>query len=135
MLLPRRSSCPVFGVQADVQIKPLTEEEKKAKLAELREKLAAKRAMQSKEDEKAARANEAIRRKAGQDMGRVREDMAVKEAQRDAERKRQGESTGAQAGHISCSYKSNPSAGKCPACSLSVLSVLQATTTVALCSN
>ncbi|EKC99074.1 DNA-binding protein [Trichosporon asahii var. asahii CBS 8904] len=68
---------------------PLTEEEKKAKLAELREKLAAKRAAQSKEDEKAARANEAIRRKAGQDMGRVREDMAVKEAQRDAERKRQ----------------------------------------------
>jgi hypothetical protein len=41
------------------QIKPLTEEEKKAKLAELREKLAAKRAVQSKEDEKSARANEA----------------------------------------------------------------------------
>lgn len=43
------------------QIKPLTEEEKKAKLAELREKLAAKRAVQSKEDEKSARANEASR--------------------------------------------------------------------------
>lgn len=47
--------------------------------------------MQSKEDEKTQRANEAIRRKAGQDMGRVREDMAAKEAQRDAERKRRGE--------------------------------------------
>ena len=38
-------------------------------------------------------------------MGRVREDMAVKEAQRDAERKRQGEYTltqWAQAGRVSC---------------------------------
>lgn len=73
-------------------MKPLTEEEKKAKLAELREKLAAKRKLQSKEDEKQQRANEAIRRKAGQDIGKAREDMQVKEAQRDAERKRQGES-------------------------------------------
>ena len=48
------------------QIKPLTEEEKKAKLQELREKLAAKRAVQSKEEEKANKANEALRRKAGQ---------------------------------------------------------------------
>ena len=48
------------------EIKPLTEEEKKAKLAELRQKLAEKRAAQSKVDEKEARANEAIRRKAGQ---------------------------------------------------------------------
>lgn len=95
-----------FDREADRQIKPLTEEEKKAKLAELREKLAAKRAAQGKEDEKAARANEAIRRKAGQDMGRVREDMAVKEAQRDAERKRQGElpphNTWPGTGRVSC---------------------------------
>lgn len=40
------------------QIKPLTEEEKKAKLEELRAKLAAKRAVQSKEDAKDQRANE-----------------------------------------------------------------------------
>jgi len=44
----------------------LTEEEKKAKLAELRQKLAEKRAKQSKEDVQANKANEALRRKAGQ---------------------------------------------------------------------
>ncbi|AFR97249.1 DNA-binding protein [Cryptococcus neoformans C23] len=70
------------------EIKPLTEEEKKAKLQELREKLAIKRATQSKEDEKANRANEAIRRKAGQDTGKVREDLKLKEALKDAEQKK-----------------------------------------------
>lgn len=49
----------------DAQIKPLTEEEKKQKLAELREKMAAKRAVKAKEEAKEARANEAIRRKGG----------------------------------------------------------------------
>lgn len=44
----------------------MTEEEKKAKLQELREKLAEKRALQAKEDVKATKANEALRRKAGQ---------------------------------------------------------------------
>jgi ribosomal protein L29 len=51
---------------ADIQIKPLTEEEKKAKLAELRQKLAEKRAKQSKEEVQVNKANEALRRKAGQ---------------------------------------------------------------------
>lgn len=74
-----------FGSQLTLhhQIKPLTEEEKKAKLAELRQKLAEKRAAQSKDDIKANKANEvgshqsglryqltvppqALRRKAGQ---------------------------------------------------------------------
>ncbi|TXT09024.1 hypothetical protein VHUM_02498 [Vanrija humicola] len=71
------------------EIKPLTEEEKKAKLEELRARLAEKRAAASKEDEKAQRANEAIRRKAGQDTGRLKEEMKIKEAQRDVERKKQ----------------------------------------------
>lgn len=74
------------------QIKPLTEEEKKAKLAELRQKLAEKRAAQSKDDVKANKANEvgsdqcglrdqltvssqALRRKAGQ-VGRHDQDRA-----------------------------------------------------------
>lgn len=48
-----------------IQIKPLTEEEKKQKLAELREKMAAKRAAKAIEDAKEAKANEAIRRKSG----------------------------------------------------------------------
>ena len=47
------------------QIKPLTEEEKKQKLAELREKMAAKRAAKAKEEAKEHLANEAIRRKSG----------------------------------------------------------------------
>ena len=48
-----------------MQIKPLTEEEKKQKLAELREKMAAKKAAKAKEEAKETLANEAIRRKAG----------------------------------------------------------------------
>jgi ribosomal protein L29 len=52
--------------KADEQIKPLTEEEKKATLAELRQKLAEKRAKQSVEEIQVNKANEALRRKAGQ---------------------------------------------------------------------
>lgn len=48
-----------------IQVKPLTEEEKRQKLAELREKMAAKRAVKAKEDARENLANEAIRRKAG----------------------------------------------------------------------
>ena len=44
----------------------MTEEEKKQKLEDLREKMAAKRAVKAKEEAKEARANEAIRRKGGQ---------------------------------------------------------------------
>ncbi|EPQ30864.1 uncharacterized protein PFL1_01761 [Pseudozyma flocculosa PF-1] len=70
------------------EIKPLTEEEKKARLEELKAKLAAKRATQSKVDAEEAKANEKIRRKAGQDMGEIREEMKRKEQIKEAERKR-----------------------------------------------
>jgi len=70
------------------EIKPLTEEEKKAKLAELRQKLAEKRAKQSKEDVQANKANEALRMKAGQDVGKMKEDMEAKEAIKEADRKK-----------------------------------------------
>lgn len=82
------------------EIKPLTEEEKKQRLQEsesipeqfkeeevhyadghehtVREKLAQKRATQSKEDAEAQRENEKIRRKAGQEMGEAREEMKKK---------------------------------------------------------
>ena len=43
----------------------MTEEEKAQRLQELREKMAAKRAVKAKEQEKEDRANDAIRRKAG----------------------------------------------------------------------
>ncbi|KAF7798704.1 hypothetical protein EIP86_009928 [Pleurotus ostreatoroseus] len=70
------------------EIKPLTEEEKKQKLAELREKMTAKRAAKAKEDEKEARANEAIRRKSGKDINELREELKQKEILKEAEAKR-----------------------------------------------
>lgn len=47
------------------QVKPLTEEEKQEKLAELRAKMAAKRTIKAEEDAKEAKAGEQIRRKQG----------------------------------------------------------------------
>ncbi|KAI0091558.1 ubiquitin-related domain-containing protein [Irpex rosettiformis] len=70
------------------EVKPLTEEEKKQKLADLREKMAAKRAAKAKEEANEQRANEAIRRKSGKDMNVVREELKVKEAIKEAEAKR-----------------------------------------------
>jgi len=67
----RRSRCVLMvtyfspQVTPTSQIKPLTEEEKKQKLAELREKMAAKRSVKAQQEAKEARANEAIRRKSG----------------------------------------------------------------------
>ncbi|KAI0358218.1 hypothetical protein OH77DRAFT_1421525 [Trametes cingulata] len=70
------------------EIRPLTEEEKKQKLAELKEKLAAKRAAKAKEEAKESLANEAIRRKAGRDINQIREEMKQKELLKEAEKKR-----------------------------------------------
>jgi ribosomal protein L29 len=47
------------------KIKPLTEEEKKQRLEELREKMAEKRAKKAVEEAKEHKANETLRRKAG----------------------------------------------------------------------
>ena len=47
------------------KIKPLTDEEKKQKLEELRDKMADKRAKKTSEEANEAKANELIRRKAG----------------------------------------------------------------------
>ena len=46
-----------------MQIKPLTEEEKKERLAELKARMSEKRAKQAAEEAKQAQANEQIRRK------------------------------------------------------------------------
>ncbi|KZW00449.1 hypothetical protein EXIGLDRAFT_721964 [Exidia glandulosa HHB12029] len=70
------------------EVKPLTEEEKKQKLQELREKLAAKRATKSVEEAKEHKANETIRRKAGKDAGQIREELKLKEAEKEAEKKK-----------------------------------------------
>ncbi|KAG8930081.1 hypothetical protein FRC02_004652 [Tulasnella sp. 418] len=71
------------------EIKPLTEEEKKQRLAELKERMAKKRAVKAEEDAKDAKANEALRRKAGKDAGAAREELKIKELEKEALRKRQ----------------------------------------------
>ncbi|KAI0664489.1 ubiquitin-related domain-containing protein [Cubamyces menziesii] len=79
------------------EIKPLTEEEKKQKLAELKERLAAKRAAKAKEEAKESLANEAIRRKAGKDTNQIREEMKQKELIKEAEKKQKLEDAKARA--------------------------------------
>lgn len=70
------------------EIKPLTEEEKKAKLEELRQKAAARKAGQSQEDKEAQKRNEQIKRKATKETQDLKEELAKKEQIKDAEKKR-----------------------------------------------
>ncbi|KAG6037291.1 hypothetical protein E4U41_005233 [Claviceps citrina] len=71
------------------EIAPLTEEEKKAKLEELRERLKAKRAVQSLHDKDDAKRNEKIRQKATKESQDAKEELARKEQIKEAARKRQ----------------------------------------------
>ncbi|EJD52257.1 hypothetical protein AURDEDRAFT_83288, partial [Auricularia subglabra TFB-10046 SS5] len=66
------------------EVKPLTEEEKKQKLEDLRAKLAAKRAAKSTVEAQENKANEQIRRKAGKDAGQIRQELQLKEAEKEA---------------------------------------------------
>ena len=70
------------------EIAPLTEEEKASKLAELRERLAAKRSTQSEEDKAIHKRNEEIRRKSTKETQDIKEDLQKKEQIKDAEKKR-----------------------------------------------
>ncbi|KIW12649.1 hypothetical protein PV08_09927 [Exophiala spinifera] len=70
------------------EIKPLTEEEKKAKLADLREKLAAKRAVQAEQDKVDQKRNEQINRKKTKETEDAKEQLRVKEQIKEAEKKR-----------------------------------------------
>ncbi|KAH6915811.1 DNA-binding protein [Coprinopsis sp. MPI-PUGE-AT-0042] len=70
------------------EIKPLTEEEKQQKLEELKVKMAEKRARKAEEEAKEAKANEALRRKQGKDLHKIREELQVKEAMKEAEAKK-----------------------------------------------
>eukprot|EP00730_Choanoeca_flexa_P001518 TRINITY_DN10669_c0_g3_i1.p2 TRINITY_DN10669_c0_g3~~TRINITY_DN10669_c0_g3_i1.p2 ORF type:complete len:123 (+),score=23.26 TRINITY_DN10669_c0_g3_i1:377-745(+) len=56
-------------VQASFQEKPLTDEEREAKAAEIRERLAAKRSQREKEEAQAQRAAEQRRREDGKVLG------------------------------------------------------------------
>jgi len=70
------------------EIKPLTEEEKQQKLADLRDKMSEKRAKKAAEEAKEAKANELIRRKAGKEATQIKEDMKNKQILKDLQAKR-----------------------------------------------
>lgn len=70
------------------EIAPLTEEEKAARLTELREKLAAKRAGLSEQDKIDKKRNEDIRRKATKEQQDIKEDLAKKEQLKEAAAKK-----------------------------------------------
>lgn len=69
-------------------IAPLTEEEKKAKLQELREKLAAKRGLQAEQDKVDQKRNEQINRKKTKETEDMKEQLKVREQIKEAEKKR-----------------------------------------------
>ncbi|KAK5660088.1 hypothetical protein OQA88_13557 [Cercophora sp. LCS_1] len=71
------------------EIAPLTEEEKKARLEELKKKLAEKRATQSVQDKEDAKRNEKIRMKSTKETQEAKEELARKEQIKEAARKRQ----------------------------------------------
>ncbi|KEF51692.1 uncharacterized protein A1O9_12327 [Exophiala aquamarina CBS 119918] len=70
------------------EIAPLTEEEKQAKLAELRDKLAAKRQVQTDQDKVDQKRNEQINRKKTKETEDMKEQLKVKEQIKEAEKKR-----------------------------------------------
>ncbi|RDA94304.1 hypothetical protein CP533_0536 [Ophiocordyceps camponoti-saundersi (nom. inval.)] len=71
------------------EIAPLTEEEKKAKLDELRERLKAKKAVQSVQDKEDQKRNEKIRQKATKETQDAKEELQRKEQMKEVARKRQ----------------------------------------------
>merc|ERR1711964_323653 len=68
------------------EIAPLTEEEKKAKLAELKEKAAAKKALKAIQDREEAKANEKIRMKSTKEVQDAKENLAKQEQIKAAEK-------------------------------------------------
>jgi hypothetical protein len=70
------------------EIAPLTEEEKKQRLADLKEKLAEKRAVQSEQDKIDKKRNEEINRKKTKESQDIKEQLKFKESIKEAELKR-----------------------------------------------
>ncbi|KAF1849991.1 uncharacterized protein K460DRAFT_270927 [Cucurbitaria berberidis CBS 394.84] len=70
------------------EIAPLTEEEKKQRLEELRQKLASKRAVQSEQDKEDRKKNEQIRMKATKESQDIKEELEKKERLKEAQAKR-----------------------------------------------
>lgn len=71
------------------EIAPLTEEEKAAKLKDLREKLAAKRGLQAEQDKIDQKRNEQINRKKTKESEDAKEQLKIREQIKEAEKKRQ----------------------------------------------
>jgi UBX domain-containing protein 1/4 len=71
------------------EIAPLTEEEKAARLSELRDRLKAKREGVSEQDKADKKRNEEIRRKSTKEVQDIKEDLAKKEQIKEASKKRQ----------------------------------------------
>lgn len=71
------------------ELAPLTEEEKAARLQELRDKLAKKRAGQADEDKAAQRRNEEIRKKHTRENDDVKEELRKKEQIKEQKQKKQ----------------------------------------------
>ncbi|KAI9019489.1 ubiquitin-related domain-containing protein [Phycomyces nitens] len=69
-------------------IAPLTEEEKKQKLADLKARLIEKRALKAQEEEAERKQAEKIRRKAGQDLSEVKQQLEAKEIKKAFDLKR-----------------------------------------------
>ncbi|RCH95552.1 hypothetical protein CU097_011489 [Rhizopus azygosporus] len=69
-------------------IKPLTEEEKKQKLAELRSRMAEKRAIREAQEAAERKEAERIRRKAGKDITAAKEELQAKEIKQAFEMKK-----------------------------------------------
>ncbi|KAF9901799.1 hypothetical protein EC991_005649 [Linnemannia zychae] len=74
--------------ESTTAIKPLTEEEKQAKLAELKQRLADKRAAKAAQDKEDQKTSEKIRRKAGQDLTEVKARLEEKEMKKQIEAKK-----------------------------------------------
>ncbi|OQE36018.1 hypothetical protein PENCOP_c012G08533 [Penicillium coprophilum] len=70
------------------EIAPLTEEQKKQRLTELREKLAAKRAVLSEQDKIDKKKNEEIRRKSTKESQDAKEDLERKQQLKEAAKKK-----------------------------------------------
>ncbi|OUM66959.1 hypothetical protein PIROE2DRAFT_5697, partial [Piromyces sp. E2] len=68
--------------------KPLTEEEKKAKLEELKERLKEKRLMKQKEEQEYEKQKEKVRRRTGKELNEARERLEKEELKRIYEKKK-----------------------------------------------
>jgi len=71
------------------EIKPLTEEEKKQKLAELKDKMMAKKAAQAEQDKLDRKKNEQIRMKSTKESQNLKEDLQKKEQLKEMQKKKQ----------------------------------------------